>query len=75
MMDASKAFDRVNCGKLFMLLLHMQLPAIIVRFFMGTYTRQRMVMKWNITFPAPFEVQNGVKQGAVLSPILFMYID
>ena len=71
MLDASKAVDRVHYGKLFMLLLHKKLPAIIVRFLMDNYTRQRTVVKWNSQFPVPFEVQNGVKQGAVPLPILF----
>ena len=71
MLDTSKAFDKVNFGKLFMLLLHRKLPAIIIRFLMDNYTRQRTVVKWNNQFSAPFEVQNGVKQGALPSPILF----
>jgi len=40
------------------------------------YTRQVTRVSWNGMFSLPFTVSNGVKQGGVLSPILFcVYID
>ena len=30
-----------------------------------------MMVKWNISLPSKFDVTNGVKQGGVLSPLLF----
>ena len=76
MLDASKAFDRVHYGKLLKLLLHRKMPAVVVRFLIDNYKRQCMSVEWNSYRSMPFDVQNGVKQGGVLSPLLFsIYID
>lgn len=76
MLDASKAFDRVHYGKLFNLLRARKLPAMVIRLLLDMYTRQRMCTSWNGTNSDFFTTQNGVKQGAILSPILFcVYID
>lgn len=76
--DATKAFDRVNIGKLFNLLLSRDtpLPALVLRLLFDMYTRQIVYAKWQNAVSEPFSVTNGVRQGAVLSPILFcLYID
>ena len=40
------------------------------------YTCQSLVVKWQERSSQPFEFRNGIKQGAVLSPILFcVYMD
>ena len=40
------------------------------------YTRQSLRVKWRNTVSSEFTVSNGVKQGGVLSPILFaIYTD
>ena len=40
------------------------------------YTRQSLGVKWGNTLSSEFTVSNGVKQGGVLSPILFaIYTD
>ena len=76
MLDASKAFDRVNYGKLFKLLMSRKLPAVVLRLILDMYTRQRMCTRWNGAKSFHFGATNGVKQGAILSPILFcVYID
>ena len=41
--DASKAFERVNFGNLFILLLERNMPAIIVRYVLDCYTRQLLL--------------------------------
>ena len=43
LLDASKAFVRANFGKLFMLLLQRNMPAIIVRYVLDCYTRQLLL--------------------------------
>ena len=76
MLDASKAFDRLHYGKLLKLLLHRKMPAVVVRFLIDNYKRQCMSVEWNSYHSMSFDVQNGVKHGGVLSPLLFsIYMD
>ena len=76
MVDASKAFDRVYYGKLFDLLRKRKLPATVIRLLLHMFTRQRMRAVWNGSASVSFSIENGVKQGGILSPILFcVYID
>jgi len=76
MLDASKAFDRVHYGKLFKLLLSRDLPASVIRLLLDMYSRQRMCTSWQGVKSDYFSTENGVKQGGILSPILFcVYID
>ena len=75
-LDASKAFDRVNHVYLFNLLLKRNLPTSLVRFLLAWYKHQSISVRWNSTLSEPFSVCNGVRQGGVLSPILFtVYLD
>ena len=76
LLDASKAFDRVHYGKLFRLLEKRNIPVQIRRLLLDMYTRQKMKTVWNGCESNDFSVKNGVKQGGILSPILFcIYID
>ena len=76
LLDASKAFDRVNHGKLFQLLLVKKLPGVVLRLLFDLYSRQYVYTKWNGELSQPIYMLNGVKQGGVLSPILFcIYMD
>ena len=75
-LDASKAFDCVKFDKLFNLLLQRNIPGLVVRLLLDSYTRQCMYIKWNDILSEPISVLNGVKQGGILSPILFsIYYD
>ena len=76
LLDASKAFDRVHYVKLFRLLLHRDLNPIIIRFLLNLYTNQKLCVQWGNHSSDYYNVSNGVKQGGVLSPVLFsIYID
>ena len=76
LLDASKAFDKVHYGKLFTLLLKRNLPCLLVRFLLDSYTRHQVCVSWESSKSRYFSTLNGVKQGGVLSPILFIvYID
>ncbi len=76
LLDASKAFDRVEYVKLFNLLLKRGLCSVIARFLAYLYTNQSLRVSWNGQCSALFTTSNGVKQGGILSPILFcVYID
>ncbi len=76
MFDASKAFDRVKYCKLFNELLNCNVSPLILRLLSVLYTNQTLQVKWKSITGAGFSVLNGVKQGRVLSHVLFaVYID
>ena len=76
LLDATKAFDRVNYIKLFRLLLNRGLNPLVVKCLLYMYTNQHLNIAWNNCMSRYFATSNGVKQGGVLSPILFsVYID
>ena len=75
-LDVSKAFDLVNHNLLFQLLLDRGLPVCVVRLLRNWYTDQKLSVRWNSQRSCSFSVSNGVRQGGVLSPVLFtIYID
>ena len=75
-MDASKAFDCVCHLTLYNKLLQRNLPPIIVRLLFSWYSDQKSSVLRNNSLSQKFSVSNGVRQGGVLSPILFIvYID
>jgi len=75
-LDATKAFDRVNFCKLFRLLVNRGLPACILRTLINMYTGNIIRISWAGITSDYFSACNGVKQGGVISPVLFcVYID
>ena len=73
--DASKAFDLVCHWILFKKLLT-RLPIIIIRLLVYWYSCQEFLIRWGNIMTGGFKVSNGVRQGGVLSPILFnIYMD
>jgi hypothetical protein len=75
-LDASKAFDRLKYCKLFKLLVDRQLPAPIIRVLINFYTGNYVRVAWCGIVSDYFLAINGVKQGGVLSPVLFcLYVD
>ena len=75
-LDASKAFDRVNYCKLFRLLVKRGLPSCIVRTLINMYTGNLICVSSAGITSDYFNALNGVKQGGVISPVLFcIYID
>ena len=76
MLDATKAFDRVNYCKLFKILLFRDVSPLICRLLLNMYTNQALRVRWSNIFSDKFNVSNGVKQEGILSPILFsIYMD
>jgi len=75
-LDASKAFDRINHGKLFGKLLERGVPSYLIRILQFWYSHQTMQVMWGVSLSTPFYVSNGVRQGGILSPLLFnLYMD
>ena len=74
--DASKALESTMHKILFQSLLKRNLPVPILRFLLSWYHSQSLSVHWNSTFSTSFGVSNVVRQGGVLSPLLFaVYID
>ena len=49
---------------------------LFLRFLIHSYCNQKMRVKWNGSLSGTFSASNGVKQGGVLSPLLFtVYLD
>jgi hypothetical protein len=72
MLDATKAFDRVNYVKLVRQLFKKKLPVIIIRILLNIYLSHFTSVTRNRRHSQSFQVLNGVRQGAILSPILFI---
>ncbi len=76
LLDCSKAFDKMRHDKLFHKLTNMEIPAIVVRVLMYMYENSKTCVRWDSSISDYFCVSNGIKQGSVLSPILFnIYVD
>ena len=72
----SKAFDKVQHSNLFWKIIDKGIPTIYIRLLLVMYCNQRANVSWNSQVSHVFPINTGVKQGAVLSPILYcIYID
>ena len=71
LLDASKAFDRIEYGRLFKLLRERNMCPIVLRLITALYISQMMQVRWGEILSKQFKVGNGVKRGGILSPRLF----
>ena len=75
-LDASKAFDRINHWKLFRKLINRKIDCTTLRLIIYWYCNQSVCVKWGNCLSSSFTVTNGVRQGGILSPMLFnIYMD
>ena len=70
-LDISKAFDRVNHYKLFNSLISAGVPITIVNVICNWYSKLSVQVRWNDCLSKSFKVCSGVRQGSVLSPVIF----
>ena len=68
-------FDRVNHWVLLNKLFVHQVPSVRIRILMFWFTNQSFGVKWGNATSDVFTVTNGLRQGGIISPILFnMYL-
>ena len=70
-LDASRAFDLVNHNTLINKLVSRNVPLCVIHVIVNWYDKLRSAVRWNGILSNDFTVQCGVRQGGVLSPILF----
>ena len=70
-MDCSKAFDKVIHSRLFRKLMAAEVDPLVIRMLVFMYRNQSGIVSWDGFESRAFSILNGVRQGAVLSPILF----
>jgi exonuclease III len=76
LLDMSKAFDRVNHTILFKKLVDKGLPTNVVRLLYIWYSNSNAFVRWGSATSQSFHLKAGVRQGGVLSPLLFViYVD
>ena len=68
LLDASKAFDRVEYVKLFKMLKDRNMCPVVLRLLMNMYVNQKIQVRWNNLLSSQHNISNGVKQGGCLSP-------
>lgn len=69
--DFTRAFDRVNYWKLFNKLLDDGVSVDIVALLAFWYSNQELCVRWKSNLSSTFCVNNGTRQGGILSPYLF----
>ena len=75
-LDLEKAFDRVPREKLWMAMAEYMVPADLQIAIKSTYKTSKSRVSTNIGSGEWFTTESGVRQGSILSPILFiMYMD
>ena len=75
-MDMTKAFNLLKHSLLFKKLMVSGLPVIFIRLLLHIYMMQTANVKWNGEYSSFFNLCNGVRQGGVISAILYcFYVD
>jgi hypothetical protein len=75
-LDISKAFDKVNIKCLMSKLIKKKIPICYVDILLYWYSHSTSCVKWKDSLSDEFRINAGVRQGGVLSPLLFaVYID
>jgi hypothetical protein len=75
-LDMSKAFDKVNHFGLYIKLMKRNVPLALLHLLIDWYDKCYAFVRWNGAFSGCFEQLCGVRQGGVLSPVLFtLYVD
>ena len=74
LLDASKAFHRVNYCMLFPKIIDKGMCPLVVRLLLHMYVHQKLQVRWNYVMSNQFSIKNGVRQGGVTC-LFGIYID
>ena len=75
-LDVLKAFDKVNIHCLLVKMIKRNVPTMIIDVLYFWFHSSYAYVRWNGCCSKLFKINSGVRQGGVLSPILFtVYID
>ena len=69
-LDMTMAFDMCRFDILFSKI-ETKLPAVVTRVLIFVYERQYAWVRWGTSKSSEFGIENGTRQGSVLSPALF----
>ena len=76
LLDASKAFDQIECSTLFNNLCSRNMCPVTLRLIINMYISQKMKVIFSNVLSGQFTVKNGIRQRGVLSSISFtVYLD
>jgi len=75
-LDISKAFDRVDEYALLRLLMDRKVPKYFINVMINWFEKSCAYVRWGNAISSTFTISAGVRQGGLLSPLLFaVYID
>ena len=74
LLEASKAFDRVNHWTLLAKFVDAHAPLLIVRVLLFWYQMQQVCIKWGKFCSNYFTICNGVRHGGILSLNYLLYM-
>ena len=74
--DLKKAFDKVNHFALLNRLLELDTPQNVTRVIHNWYRKSYSKVRWKDNYSNAFKLEAGVRQGGILSPLLFsIFVD
>ena len=75
-LDVSKAFDKINHFVLFSKLMVSNVPINLIKLLSTWYSNSTSIVNWYGAVSESYKLRAGVRQGGVLSPVLFAkYVD
>ena len=70
-LDISKGFDKVKHSVLFLKLMKRGAPAVLINLLCYWYSISYNCVRWENILSKPYRLLAGIRQGGVLSPVLF----